>query len=735
MDLSHEDRISLLDEAKAIRTRYASLIKNKRENQTVLGELKRRYAQIEKLLSNPQPNHPASSVDDTSLGKSSNQSSRPRLPTLKMGASSSDEPELFAMAEIRGKIQTKFIDIRDNHVEKFTKELHEDLLLDLYFGLCGTKSLDGTALIALALVQRQLRRSGYTVGGYPLTFLREKILNRFVEQFHVHEIGGRREISYQPSSLESDFDPQVLVDIFEVAWSIVEKLLPLMDSARNEGELDFDVLVKWYVSLMGRNSLSDYGLAAMALVIRAFRLPDADGLHSELQKRIRANHSEELNDEPTILINENLNDSRPQSPNRNTQSTVEQEFTANRIDVMNGHEFETLTATLLRKMGFNVTMTKQTGDGGIDLIVKNESPVISGTYVVQCKRTSQPVGEPVVRDLYGVITSEQANKGILICTNKYTSQAQEFAKGKPIELIDGSAFNSLLRQYELLSTFVPEELWCLTDDPAIAQLLKIVDEEPQSFEWRFKLLDALLELLLDVRYGIGPVTTKTPFNACLKTMDGQFAAIYARCKPNEKEFFRFLEFRTRLYEAASLAFQGRVSEALDCYISCYVWIRDHCEANRQQNKVTPVTYGLALLNIANLAGFTHNSRGFKVSMKHANVTSEATNFFLSSRRNSLKDTEDLEMREAILNDIKKHKLYASAQHNMIVPFTCSGGETLEESEMDLDSEVRVTVLNTPAHLSLYRDVIFGNYGYILSIREDEARAISPSVEARLAELY
>lgn len=116
----------------------------------------------------------------------------------------------------------------------------------------------------------------------------------------------------------------------------------------------------------------------------------------------------------------------------------------NDINSMSGIEFEFLCKTLLEKMGFETVTTKASGDGGIDLIVYNHQPILSGKYIIQCKRYSGSVGEPIIRDLYGVVTSERANKGILITSGYFTSSAIKFANDKPIELIDGNKLNALL---------------------------------------------------------------------------------------------------------------------------------------------------------------------------------------------------------------------------------------------------------------------------------------------------
>lgn len=59
-------------------------------------------------------------------------------------------------------------------------------------------------------------------------------------------------------------------------------------------------------------------------------------------------------------------------------------------------EFENVCQNLIEHMGFSVETTKASGDGGIDVIAYNNQPVLSGKYIIQCKRYS---GSVVVRRL------------------------------------------------------------------------------------------------------------------------------------------------------------------------------------------------------------------------------------------------------------------------------------------------------------------------------------------------
>jgi hypothetical protein len=117
------------------------------------------------------------------------------------------------------------------------------------------------------------------------------------------------------------------------------------------------------------------------------------------------------------------------------------------INNLGGHDFEALVEELIKKMGFVVGERKLAADGGIDMIAWTNESIIGGTYIIQCKRYTQKVAEPVIRDLYGVVHSKNANKGILITNSAFTDSAIEFAKNKQLELIDGGKLQSLLAKY------------------------------------------------------------------------------------------------------------------------------------------------------------------------------------------------------------------------------------------------------------------------------------------------
>ena len=96
----------------------------------------------------------------------------------------------------------------------------------------------------------------------------------------------------------------------------------------------------------------------------------------------------------------------------------------NKID---GFEFEEYIGTMFTNKGFQVQKTNYSHDGGIDLIAIYDKPIFSGKYIIQCKKYEDTlVGQPAIRDLYGVVMSENANKGILITTSDFTQEARAY---------------------------------------------------------------------------------------------------------------------------------------------------------------------------------------------------------------------------------------------------------------------------------------------------------------------
>lgn len=121
------------------------------------------------------------------------------------------------------------------------------------------------------------------------------------------------------------------------------------------------------------------------------------------------------------------------------------------LAIMPWEDFEHLVRQLFEwefgGVGVEVKVTRASRDRGVDAIMFDPDPLRGGKYVLQAKRYTRPVDVAAVRDLYGTVVNEGANRGILVTTSSYGPDAYEFAKDKPISLVDGPNLIAMLRKH------------------------------------------------------------------------------------------------------------------------------------------------------------------------------------------------------------------------------------------------------------------------------------------------
>ncbi len=116
-------------------------------------------------------------------------------------------------------------------------------------------------------------------------------------------------------------------------------------------------------------------------------------------------------------------------------ANVAQARSVSALEGITWSEFEKLVGEAFRLQGFKVTETGGTGpDGGVDLELTRGGE----QFLVQCKQwRSYKVGVDIVRQLYGVMASRGASGGFVVTSGLFTHDAQDFANGLNVELIDG----------------------------------------------------------------------------------------------------------------------------------------------------------------------------------------------------------------------------------------------------------------------------------------------------------
>ena len=121
------------------------------------------------------------------------------------------------------------------------------------------------------------------------------------------------------------------------------------------------------------------------------------------------------------------------------------------LAAMDWLDFENLIREVFEKEfskgGGEVRITHASRDGGVDAVAFDPDPIRGGKIVIQAKRYTNTVGVSAVRDLYGTVHNEGANKGILVTTSEFGPDAYAFAKGKPLTLLSGGELLFLLQQH------------------------------------------------------------------------------------------------------------------------------------------------------------------------------------------------------------------------------------------------------------------------------------------------
>lgn len=118
-------------------------------------------------------------------------------------------------------------------------------------------------------------------------------------------------------------------------------------------------------------------------------------------------------------------------------------YRANKLDEIEGHDFEYYCAELLKKRGFiDVSVTKGSGDYGVDVLAEKEGV----TYAIQCKAYSAPVGVKAVQEAYAGREFYDRMVGAVLTNQYFTKPAVEAAKKLKILLWDRGYLDSMIEE-------------------------------------------------------------------------------------------------------------------------------------------------------------------------------------------------------------------------------------------------------------------------------------------------
>lgn len=113
-------------------------------------------------------------------------------------------------------------------------------------------------------------------------------------------------------------------------------------------------------------------------------------------------------------------------------SAEQKSITIEDVDLMTGAEFEELIALIFKNIGFAVSLTKGSGDQGIDVIAEKENLRIG----IQAKCYGGSVGNAAVQEVVAGIGYYNLNKAIVVTNNEFTPAAVALAQANNVVLWD-----------------------------------------------------------------------------------------------------------------------------------------------------------------------------------------------------------------------------------------------------------------------------------------------------------
>ena len=131
---------------------------------------------------------------------------------------------------------------------------------------------------------------------------------------------------------------------------------------------------------------------------------------------------------------------------------VEYQLSSN--DLMEGHDFETWTAEVLREMGFRrVQVTQASGDQGVDVLAEKDGI----RYAVQCKRYTADLGNTPVQEVHAGKDYYHCHVGVVLTNRYFTASAKALATQTGTLLWDRDWIKRRLQSGQGLKYIPPQE--------------------------------------------------------------------------------------------------------------------------------------------------------------------------------------------------------------------------------------------------------------------------------------
>lgn len=98
---------------------------------------------------------------------------------------------------------------------------------------------------------------------------------------------------------------------------------------------------------------------------------------------------------------------------------------------MNPYDYELMCSDIIKKQGWESSVTKGSGDQGVDVVAEKNDIKL----VMQCKRFNQPVGNFAVQEIFSGAGYYEATHSIVVTNNTFTPSARRLASKLKVLLL------------------------------------------------------------------------------------------------------------------------------------------------------------------------------------------------------------------------------------------------------------------------------------------------------------
>lgn len=170
---------------------------------------------------------------------------------------------------------------------------------------------------------------------------------------------------------------------------------------------------------------------ALTILSKLIQNENIDLLHS-----INKNPLYDIKNDILVPHNKIITETKPIIVKANQKLITSLQQQPGNLRNLSPREFEELLAVLLKDMGWDVELTKQTKDGGADILAYLNTDIGRLLCLVEAKhyREDRKIGVDLVRTLYGTLCDAQANSAMLVTSSSFTSDAKTFQQKHSYQL-------------------------------------------------------------------------------------------------------------------------------------------------------------------------------------------------------------------------------------------------------------------------------------------------------------